>query len=455
MRSTEDMQMSLLGLRFRMLWLRIPLVGGLAALSKQQGLAGQWDGTWSNADLRLCHLFKAHLGDISRDAFNNYLSYLGKSGDAGRTPAPAWLKWSLALAVMLESMAWSYALFPGLGQAGIGASKALVLTLGMAGVVGLVLLYFMHQAGGQAYRNHVIRECLRPAPKGALTALQGRLAEIQAHQPQTSDDGDPPQIQCLRRVGTETGMQSVVIAVLLLLAVAGYATLVHVKNQTRLQTAETLTLEMAASETAAPQGVPRNAVASASVPSAAGDAGLGADLALGILFVATQLLGASIGYRHQLAAKQGRIAYDSTRGYATYEEYSAHHDGLIHHWADYWLKELHGAGGNNDGAAGDRAHHSFHEFMFLTRQDEIKYDLQNIPHRESKRSLAGSRVESLLAKIAELKHLNQRAEAIALIQDLPEPEKSEVTARLQSQSAAHPDEMLRRAAERQELEKIL
>jgi len=446
--------MSLLGLRFRMLWLRIPFIGGLAALSKQQGLAGKWDGTWSNAELRLCHLFKAYLSDISRDAFNNYLSYLGKSGDAGRTPAPAWLKWSLALAVMLESMAWSYALFPGLSQARIGESTVLVLTLGIAGVLGLVLLFFMHQAGGQAYRNHVIRECLRPAPKGALAALQGRLAEIQAHQPQTSDDGDPPQIQCLRRVGAETGMQAMVIAAVLLLAVAAYSTRVHVNNQARLPMTEALTLEMAASETAAPQGVPRNAVASAPEQAAAGDAGLGADLALGILFVATQLLGASIGYRHQLAAKQGRVAYESTRGYATFEEYSAHHDGLIHHWADYWLKELHGAGGNHDGVTGGRAHHSFHEFMFLTRQDEIKYDLQNIPHRESKRP-AGSRVESILAKIAELKHLNQRAEAIALIQDLPEPEKSEVKVRLQSQSAPHPDEILRRAAERQELEKLL
>jgi len=38
---------------------------------------------------------------------------------------------------------------------------------------------------------------------------------------------------------------------------------------------------------------------------------------------------------------------------------------------------------------------------------------------------------------------------------LPEPEKTEVKARLLSLSAPHPDEMARRAAERQALEKIL
>jgi len=432
--------MSLLGLRLEMLWLRIPVIGGLAGFAKQPGLAAKWDGTWSNAEIRLCHLFKGHMSDIGRDAFNNYLSYLGKSGDAGRTPAPAWLKLSLALAVILESMAWAYALFPGLSQARTGGNTALFLTLGIAAVIGLALLYFMHQAGGQAYRNHLIRACLRPAPKGGAAALQGRLAEVQAHQLQTSDDGDPPQIQCLRRVGTETAMHSIVIAAVLLLAVAGYSTLVHLKHQARLQATEAVTLEMQAGRLALEQ---------------AGDAGLGADLALGILFVATQMLGASIGYRHQLAAKQGRIAYQSTRGFATHEEYSAHHDGMVHHWADHWLKELHRAGGKPGGTADSGSHHTFREFLFLTRQDEIKYDLQNIPHREVKRDLAESRVESLLARIAELKHQNQRAEAIALIQDLPEPEKSEVKARLQSQAAAHPDEMARRAAERQELEKLL
>ncbi|TRZ64943.1 MAG: hypothetical protein D4S02_10000 [Rhodocyclaceae bacterium] len=451
--SDWEIEMSLLGLRFQMLWLRIPLIGGLASLSKEQGSAGKWDGTWSNAEIRLCHRFKGYMSDMGRDAFNNYLSYLGKSGDAGRTPAPAWLKWSLAVAVMLESMAWSYALFPGLSESRIAGSSASFLALGIAAVIGLALLYFMHQAGGQAYRNHLIRECLRPAPTSGVAALQGKLAEIQAHQPQTSDDADPPQIQCLRRVGTETGIQSIVIAAVLLLAVAGYSTLVHLKNQARLQAAEAVTLEMPAGKPALPPGISGSAPSSA--PVQAGDAGLGADLALGILFVATQMLGASIGFRHQLAAKQGMLAYRSTRGFATHEEYSAHHDGLIHHWADHWLKELHSAGGKRGAETGGGSHHSFREFLFLTRQDEIKYDLQNIPHREVKRDLTESRVESLLAKIAELKYQNQRAEAIALIQDLPEPEKSEVKARLQAQAAAHPDEMARRAAERQELEKIL
>ena len=447
----KEIEVSLLGLRLGMLWLRIPFIGGLARIAKQPGLAAKWDGSWSNAEIRLCHLFKGQMSDIGRDAFNNYLSYLGKSGDAGRTPAPAWLIWSLALAVMLESMAWAYALFPGLSQAYAGGSAALALTFGIAAVIGLALLYFMHQAGGQAYRNHLIRACLRPAPKGGAALLQGRLAEIQAHQPQTSDDGDPPQIQCLRRVGTETAIHSMVIAAVLLLAVAGYSTLVHLKNQARLQAAEAVTLEMPLGRPALPPAMPDSAPAL----EQARDAGLGADLVLGILFVATQMLGASIGYRHQLAAKQGRIAYRSTRGFATHQEYSAHHDGVVQHWADHWLKELHSAGGKPDGATHGGSQHTFREFLFLTRQDEIRYDLQNIPHREVKRELAEARVESLLARIAELKHQNQRAEAIALIQDLPEPEKSEVKSRVQSQAAAHPDEMARRAAERQELEKLL
>ncbi|MCX7174541.1 MAG: hypothetical protein NT159_11600 [Proteobacteria bacterium] len=435
-------------LRLQMLWLRVPRIGGLAGLSKQRGLAGKWDGTWRNGELQLCHMFKGYLNAISRDAFNNYLSYLGKSGDAGRTPAPAWLTWSLPAAVILESMAWSYALFPELNLARTNGTAAWYVALGVASLVGLTLLYFMHQAGGQAYRNHVIRECKRHQAAGGSHAFQGKLAEIQVHQAQASDDADPPHIQCLRRVGTETGMQSILIAVVLLLAVAGYSTLVDLKNQARFQTAESATMESPANREA-------NAPERSSVGEAGSVANIGADIVLGILFLVTQILGANIGYRHQLAAKQGKIAYESTQGYATYEEYLAHHDGLINHWAEYWLKELQCAGESTGGEAGSRPHHSFHEFLFLTRQDEIKYDLQNIPHREVKRGLSESRVESLLARIVELKHENHRAEAIALIQDLPEPEKTEVKERLRSLAAPHPDELSRRAAERQELEKIL
>ncbi|MFA6442332.1 MAG: hypothetical protein WCV99_08355 [Sterolibacterium sp.] len=418
-------------LRLQMLWLWLPRIGGLARLAKQQGVSGKWDGTWSKAELQLCHLFQGHLHAISRDAFNNYLSYLGKSGDTGRTPAPVWLKWSLAAAVVVESMAWSTALYPDLNRASADGSAAWYATLGVASVLGLALLYFMYQAGGQVYRNHVIRECRRHQAAGEPPAFQGRLAEIQAHQPQSGDAADPPHIQCLRRVGTETGTQSILVAAVLLAAAAGYSTLVHFKNQARFQTAEAVTMEVPATPA------------------------LPADIALGMLFLATQMLAASVAYRHQLAAKQGKIAYASTLGYATYEEYFAHRDGWINHRAEYWLKQLQSAGENQDAVAGARPHHSFREFLFLTRQDEIKYDLQNIPHREVKRDLADSRVESLIARIAELKHRNQRAEAIALIQDLPEPEKSAVKARLASLAAPHPDEVARRVAERQELEKIL
>lgn len=436
-------------LRLRMLWLWLPVIGGLARLSKQQGQSGKWDGTWRNGELQLCDMFKGYLNAIHRDAFNNYLSYLGKSGDIGRTPAPAWLKWSLAAIVVLESMALALALFPDLNQARSEGGTAWFLTLGVASLAGLTLLYFMHQAGGQAYRNHVVRECRRHHAAGTIPALPGKLAEIQAHQPQGSDDADPPHIQCLRRVGTETAMQPILIAAVLLVAAAGYTTLVHLQNQAGRQAGETASIEM-------PTGSrPDTRPGTPIFPVAASDAGMGSDIVLGSLLLVTQLLGASIGYRHQLAAKQGRIAHESTQGYATYEEYFANRDGLVHHSAERWLKELQRAGDALEGEAGGRVHHSFNEFLFLTRQDEIKYDLQSIPYRASKRDITGSRVESILAKIAELKHQNMRAEAIAYIQDLPEPEKTEVKARLRSQSAVPPEELSRRAAERQELEKIL
>lgn len=436
-------------LRLRMLWLRLPVIGGLARLSKQQGLAGKWDGSWRDGEIQLCHMFQGYLNAIHRESFNNYLSYLGKAGDGGRTPAPVWLKWSLAAIVALESMAFALALFPNLSLSRIDARLATIMALGVAGLAGLLLLYFIYQAGGQAYRNHVIRECRRHLAAGEGPVVLGKLAEIQAHQPQASDDGDPPHIQCLRRVGSETGMQSILIAALLLLAVAGYSTLVHFKHQVAQQAVETTSIEM-------PRGSPAATLPDTAIsPAAASDAGMGSDIVLGVLLLVTQMLGASIGYRHQLAAKQGRIAYESTRGYATYEEYFAHGDGLVQHSAEQSLKDLQRAGDAQQGKASDQRHHSFREFLFLTRQDEIKYDLQTIPHRAAKRDITGSRVESLLARIAELKHANRRAEAIALIQDLPEPEKSQVKARLLSQSAPHPEELSRRAAERQELEKIL
>jgi len=445
--------MNFLALRLQMLWLRVPGIGGLARLSMQQTLAGKWDGTWRDGELQLCHMFKGYLNGISRDAFNDFLTYLGKSGDAGRTPAPAWLKFSLAAAVVLESMALSYALFPELRLAPATGNTAVVMALGVASLVGLALLYFMYQAGGQAYRNHVIRSCVRHHARDEIAVLQGGLAEIQAHQSQAGDDADPPQIQRLRRTGSETGMQSILIAAVLLLAVAGYSTLVHLRHPARFQVEEGATVGMREGR----QGntLPDLAASPANPLIVAAGAGIGADMVFGMLFLLTQMIAASIGYRHQLAGKQGNIAYEGTRGYATYEEFFANRDGLINHWAEYWLKELQSAGQRPGAEPGGPKHHSFREFLFLTRQDEIKYDLQNIPHRESKRDLTASRVESILARIAELKHLNRRADAITLVQDLPEPEKTEVKARLQVQSAPHADEISRRAAERQELEKIL
>lgn len=429
-------------LRWRMLWLSVPRLGGLAKFAQQQGLAGKWDGTWRNGELQLCHMFKGHLHAIGRDAFTNYLSYLGKAGDTGRTPTPAWLKWALAVAVVGESIAGSHVLFPHMNVASANG----YLTLGVVSLAGLSLMYFMHLAGGQSYRNHLIKECMRHHAAAENPAFRGKLAEIQAHQPQAGDDADPPHIQCLRRVGTETGLQPILIAALLLLAIAGYSTVVYLKNQARFQTLESVTMELPPS---------RAAPAPPAVADADSVANVGADIALGTLFLVTQLLGASIGYRHQLAAKQGKIAYAGTLGYVTYEEYFSHQDGWINHSAEHWLKELQCADGNGGAQADGRPHHSFREFLFLTRQDEIKYDLQNIAHREVKRGLSESRVESLLARIVELKHENRRAEAIALIQDLPEPEKTEVKVRLFSLAAPHPDELSRRAAERQELEKIL
>jgi len=44
--------MSLLGLRLQMLWLRIPVIGGMARLSGQPGMATNCDGSWSNAEIQ-------------------------------------------------------------------------------------------------------------------------------------------------------------------------------------------------------------------------------------------------------------------------------------------------------------------------------------------------------------------------------------------------------------------
>ena len=456
--------MSMLGLRLRTLWLRVPGIGGLARLARQPGLAGKWDGTWRHSELQLCHMFQGYLNAISRDSFNNYLSYLGKSGDTGRTPASAWLKWSVAMAVVLESAGLSYVLFPELSLTRTSVNTAMVMTVGASVLAGLTLLYFMHQAGGQAYKNHLIAACKRHGALDASKPFPAKIAETQANLPQASDDADPPEIQCLRRVGSETGIQSMLVAGVLLVAIAGYSTVVLVKNQANRQSVESVSAETAASQTANSRERPGNAALPENIPdrpsSAASDraetsAGLGTDMVLGVMFLVTQMIGVGIGYRHQLAGKQGKIAYESTLGFATYEEYFSYHDGQIMHLAEYWLKELQRTSKADGGTESSRTHHSFREFLFLTRQDEIRYDLKNIPHRESKRESMAAHVDGILVKITELKRQNMRAEAIALIQDLPEPEKTEVKERLQSLNASHADEPSLRAAERKELEKIL
>lgn len=140
------------------IWADLPLIGTVARRSRMRNPSTE------TAEARLDELFHAYLlhmpSPVGEADFQRIRSYLFHAGDSQSkpTPAPAWIL--LFFLICAESYAFSFLL--GVSLSGdMSQNRADLVAIGIAFILGLVLLILAHMSGHQLRRTNEIRAARR------------------------------------------------------------------------------------------------------------------------------------------------------------------------------------------------------------------------------------------------------------------------------------------------------
>lgn len=305
-----------------------PLVGRLSRFSKDYSETYQGNG-WLNVEDTLCRDYARHCSALSPEQFDNHVQYLRKCYDHGRKPLPFWAIAILLVLISMEGLGFSYLLGSLINPE---ASEYIRnwLMFGIVAVLAAILVWVMHAAGHQLYRTNLLRSCFKefqankdPSFTSHIVAL-GERQDVDDRWPDGSRGAEksaltPDHVRCANRVATKPGDRGsyawIWLAALLMLAIAIGSTVLRV--------------EMMHAAEAAPSFAGMFQVGAAPTPAPTGDAAAAArEMAamagftiLAVIFVVTQLVGMSVGYRYGFAGKQSKEAYGATRGAPDYDTY--------------------------------------------------------------------------------------------------------------------------------------
>ncbi|HEX2762287.1 MAG TPA: hypothetical protein VHM92_00380 [Allosphingosinicella sp.] len=140
------------------IWADLPVIGTTARRSRMR------NPTTETANARLDELFHAYLlhmpTPIREKDFDRIRSYLFLSCDSQSKPTPA-IAWGLlSLLICAESYAFSFLL--GVSLSGdMSQNRADIVAIGIAFILGLVLLILAHMSGHQLRRTHELRAARR------------------------------------------------------------------------------------------------------------------------------------------------------------------------------------------------------------------------------------------------------------------------------------------------------
>jgi hypothetical protein len=289
---------------------RFPVVGKLTRYSTD--FTERTPGGWRNVELTLCHDYAAHTSSISQREFDDHIAYLRKAHDLGRRPLPFFGLLLVTLLVFFEGLAFAYILGSWISIDSTENERTLFM-LATTAVLAALLVWLTHAAGRQLYRRKVLQACFR-AWKEKL-GPHFFTGVISHSENEHADDSEPTYVQCANRVAdhrNDFGSYTlVVLASLFIAIIAVGATLLRLSTLDSSNDADLLANifgELGAAA-AASEGQPDRLAAYVSF-------GI-----LGVIFIVTQFVAMTFGYRYGFAGRESAAAYSETGGHSSYRTY--------------------------------------------------------------------------------------------------------------------------------------
>ncbi|THD37336.1 MAG: hypothetical protein E7773_04745 [Sphingomonas sp.] len=315
------------------------------------------------ANRRLDQVYRAYrnfIGDlISEPEFKNKRSFLRLAGDADAKPTP--VAWSIGIFCLLgaEALAFSFVLATVLSPDPT-ESQANALTLVIAFLLAFLLAYMVGKAGHSFRRTHALRQNIaklraRPGvdqgekPETSLISLIDPEEDQERDAALTYDNSPQRLLNRVRKNSSDRGSYILPIFAALLVVALAFGQ-VWLREYSFEQAAAAAPAPIAAAASTAtldgdtPAVVPAPAAQPNAGPLASGAAlmknqQIAGNIVLVLIFVTTQALAFSIGYRFDFIGRGGVEVYRALRGAAIYSELSLAQSSLVH-MADESLKSL-------------------------------------------------------------------------------------------------------------------
>lgn len=312
-----------------------PLVGKLHRFSKDYAETYRGNG-WLNVEDTLCRDYARHVSALSKAQFDNHMEYLRRAYDHGRKPLPMWALGTLTVLISMEGLGFSYLLGSLINPE---ASEYIRnwLMFGVVAVLATILVWVMHAAGHQLYRTNLLRNCFKefqanknPSFTSQVVTLSDDQTTVDATWPADTcwpngqrvpaDLPVPKHVQCANRVATNPADRGsyawIWLAALLMVAIAIGSTVLRIEMRHAAEAAPSFAGMFQVG------GSPQPAAQAPAPGSGAQEiAAMSGFAILGIIFVVTQLVGMSVGYRYGFAGKQSKEAYQATHGAPDYDTY--------------------------------------------------------------------------------------------------------------------------------------
>lgn len=315
------------------LWYSLPIIGKLKRLSSDNTRSSR-DQSWTNAERTLCHHYKQFIHPITASEFDKRLIYLSKAHDLGRTPLPGWLILLLLLLLIAEGLGFSLTLSTWAARDG-STNMQEIVGIAIVLVLCVILLFCTHSAGYQLYRTSLVRRCEKEwrddGQPGEFTSA------IRLNEDQSKDDKQPTYTQCINRVGVGgnyLGLGGVIILILLIAGLSTWMRMKHLEGELTQETAQIVNPYLSSGGLLVPGDVskPQQEADDKAIQDSTkttNSEGLAAFIMLALIFVATQAVAISAGYRWGFAGKESGKAYEATQGFSTYDDYQRFCDRII------------------------------------------------------------------------------------------------------------------------------
>lgn len=434
-------------------WYRLPLVGKLVRLSRDTSVSSNPE--WLSSEKTLCADFRKFVHYMAQDDFRKRLTYLKKAQDNGRSPLPAWLLFVLILLVAAEGLGFAYLLGTWMAREG-SANVHTLLMFVIATVLCIILVFVTHAAGHHLYRTNLIRRCRKSWNEDGKPG-SFHYKEIDLEDDQSSDDDKPTYTQTVHRVGTSGSYFMVFLAAITIAGIAVTMTWIRLESLKKQEIENVVGVQAAgtnadagnpfATMDSSPAPLPPEVIASqqeadqkASVDHNAAEhsEGLAAFITLAIIFVVTQIVGIYAGFKWGFAGNNSKKAYMTTYGFATYTDFLAYYDPILHE-VQSLLSDLRQRLEDHITVKRGAASKTFLDYLSETREEmdqhQARTAAQNIalqhapiptPSKAAESPAENVPESSVSERLATFDALGSKEEKRDFLLKLDEPQKSEI-----------------------------